>query len=276
MKFKIMKNSFFRGKKINDKRFDAYPKSNITIAKKFSKAIYRELGDFISGLILFGSVARTNTKSADIDILIIIDDVALQLTKEIVQTYRIILAKTVSNIAPDKLHIQTMSWTSFWEYVRAGDPVAVNILRDGIPLIDKGFFSPLKTLLYAGRIRPSQESVWTYYSLAPASLERSKARMEMAIIDLYWAMIDSAHAALMSIGEIPTSPSHIAEMIREKLVTPGYVEDEYADIAEELYKVSKKIIHKEKNDFTGQEYDSYKELANKFTDKMKKIIEKRK
>ena len=28
------------------------------------------------------------------------------------------------------------SYTTFWEYIRAGDPVGVNILRDGVPILD--------------------------------------------------------------------------------------------------------------------------------------------
>jgi uncharacterized protein (UPF0332 family)/predicted nucleotidyltransferase len=272
MKFNIIKG---KTRSKNEKNLKSMPKGNTVIARKFSEAIYKELGDFISGLILFGSTARAKSKTGDIDILIILDDVGMQMTKEIVQTYRVILAKTVSKIAPDKLHIQTMTWTSFWEYVRAGDPVAINILRDGIALIDHGFFDPLKTLLYNGRIRPSEESVWTYYSLAPASLQRADSRLEMAVIDLYWAMIDSAHAALMSIGEIPPSPSHVADMLKEKLVDSGYITEEYAEIARKLYVVSKKIAHKEVKNITGQQYEQYKELAEKFTNKMKKIIEKR-
>ncbi len=269
MKFNIKKN------RPSDKKLESYPKTNALIAKKFSQAIYKELGDFIAGLVLFGSSITKPIKSSDIDILIIIDDVNMQLSKEIVQTYRIILAKTVANISPEKLHIQTMTWTSFWEYVRAGDPVAINILRDGIALIDHGFFDPLKKLLINGRIRPSDESVWTYYSLAPASLQRAKARMDMAVVDLYWAMIDSAHAALMSLGEIPPSPSHVADMVHEKIVQAGLADEEYTDIARKLYVISKKIIHKEISEINGQQYDYYKDLAEKFTKKMKKIIEKR-
>ncbi len=276
MKFKVIKNRFFSKKSKNEIKKAKLPsKADSAIANRFAKAIYKEMGDFIAGLIVFGSSARRETSTNDIDILIIIDDVGMRMSKEIVQTYRIILAKTVAKISPEKLHIQTMTWTSFWEYVRAGDPVAINILRDGIPLIDQGFIAPLKVLLYNGRIRPSAESVWTYYSLAPASIQRAKSRMDMAIVDLYWAMIDSAHAALMSIGEIPPSPSYIADMIHKKLVEPGYVDEEYFHIAKKLYTISKKIIRKEVAGYTGKQYDEYQKLAEKFTKEMKKIIEKR-
>jgi uncharacterized protein (UPF0332 family)/predicted nucleotidyltransferase len=253
-----------------------YPISDISIARKFAKLVRKELGDFVMALALFGSSARGERQSRDIDILIIIDDVHLELNREVVQTYRIILAKLIAEVSPERLHVQTMNWTTFWEYVRAGDPVAINILRDSIALIDTGFFDPLQTLLFQGRIRPSHESIWTYYSLAPASLQRAKANIDMAVIDLYWAVIDSAHAALMSIGEIPPSPAHVADMIKKKLVEPGHIDERYAYIMEHMYDVSKKIMHREVASVDGKTYDKYVRLAHEFVNEMKKFIEKKK
>ena len=64
----------------------------------------------------------------------------------------------------EKLHITTLKFTSFWEYIRAGDPVGVNILREGMALIDSGFFEPMQQLLIQGKMRPSPEAVWVYFS----------------------------------------------------------------------------------------------------------------
>ena len=125
-----------------------YPKLDRDLARKFAKIVNAELGDLVSALVLFGSAARgSSNKSSDIDILIVTDDVHINMNKELVETYRIIIQKAVAKVNPDRLHIQTLPLTTFWEYVRAGDPVAVNILRDGIALIDKGFFDPLQLLL---------------------------------------------------------------------------------------------------------------------------------
>lgn len=254
-----------------------YPETELKIARKFAKKVYRELGDFVVAMCLFGSSARGERKRhGDIDIIIIVDDVHVQLNKEIVETYRIIVAKAVADIDPKRLHVQTMEWSSFWEYVRAGDPVAINILRDSIALIDIGFFDPLQVLLSAGRIRPSAESVWTYYAMAPASLERSRAHVDMALTDLYWAAIDAAHAALMAIGEIPVSPSHVPEAIQKKLVEPGYVSKRNVDIMKHLYEISKKILHRESSGFDGKTYDRYRKLSAEFVDEMKKFIESKK
>ncbi len=254
-----------------------YPAEELRIARKFAKKVYRELGDFVVALTLFGSSARGERKKhGDIDILIIIDDIHVQLNKDIVETYRIIIAKAVADVDPKRLHVQTMEWSAFWEYVRSGDPVAINILRDSVALIDTGFFDPLQILLSAGRIRPTAEAIWTYYAMAPASLSRSKTHVDMAIVDLYWAAIDAAHAALMTLGEIPVSPSHVSNMIEKKMVKPKYVSKRQADIMRHLYDVSKKILHREASGFDGKAYDRYKKLSNEFVGEMRKFIESRK
>ena len=106
------------------------------VARKFSKIVYKEFGDFIKAIVLFGSVAKKSKNPKDIDILIIIDDVKFKLSQDIVETYRIIVEKAVSETDQERLHIQSMKFSNFWEYMRAGDPVAINILRYGIALID--------------------------------------------------------------------------------------------------------------------------------------------
>ena len=211
-------------KKRENKNISHYLHEDIQIARKFAKLIHQEFGTFISSTILFGSAVKNipNPKR-DIDILIILDDTRTQFTPELVQTYRIILEKTIAKVNPKRLHIQSMKLTSWWEYVRAGDPVAINVLRSGVALIDSNIFDPMQALLDQGRIRPTKEAVWTYYTLAPASINRSRQHILTAAIDLYWSAVDAAHAALMSAGEIPPSPDHVALMLKEKLSAPHQV-----------------------------------------------------
>jgi predicted nucleotidyltransferase/uncharacterized protein (UPF0332 family) len=253
-----------------------YNPADLKIARKFANKIYKELGDFVVALTMFGSTARGERhKHGDIDILIIIDDIHVVLNREIVETYRIIIAKAAADISPKRLHVQTMAWSSFWEYVRVGDPVAMNVLRDSIALIDIGFFDPLQILLTSGRIRPTLESVWTYFAMAPASIQKSQTHIDMSIVDLYWAAIDASHAALMALGEIPESPSHVADMIQEKMVKPGHVKKKYADIMRHLYEISKRILHRQASNLDGRDYDHYRRLTDDFVKTMRKFIEKR-
>lgn len=265
----------FDVKKRENPSYKDYSKQNIELARTFAKGVYDEFGNFISALILFGSTARKNQNSHDIDILIVLDDVKVIFTQELVETYRIITEKVMAKVAPDRLHVHSMTLTSFWEYIRNGDPVAINILRDGISLIDNGFFDPLKILLADGRIRPTQEAIYNYYNMAPASLFRAKQSLLNAGINLYWSVIDSAHAALMSVGEIPPSPDHVAVVFDKRLVKTGKIRKRYGDIISDLYVLSKKIIHREKKELTGKEYDKYEAMARDFVNEVRRYLERK-
>ncbi|MGV8150155.1 MAG: nucleotidyltransferase domain-containing protein [Candidatus Woesearchaeota archaeon] len=252
-----------------------YEKHEIDIALEFSKEAKKEFKDLIRAIVLFGSVARkTNNKTGDIDILIIIDDVRIEMGPEIVQTYRIILEKLVAKISR-KLHITSLKFTNFWEYVRAGDPIAINMLRDGMPILDSGFFEPLQILLFQGRIRPSAESIQNYMALAPQTLQNSKKHILQATLDLYWAVIDAAHAALMSVNEIPPSPAHVADMLDEKLVKNGLLQKKHSYIMRNFYSLGKSIMHGELLQISGDQYDVYYKEAYSFVMDMKMFIEKR-
>ncbi len=267
----------FEVKKREHKNIAKYLDEDIQIARQFAKIMYKEFGNFIAGLVMFGSAAKNipNPKR-DIDILIVLDDVRIRLSKELVETYRIITERAIAATERQRLHVQSMKLTSFWEYVRAGDPVAMNILREGVALIDTGFFDPLQALLDQGRIRPSDESIWTYFTMAPASIHRAKQHLLTAMVDLYWAAIDAAHAALMVAGETPPSPDHVAVLVQEKLVKPGHLKRGCGHTMSELYKLFKGITHREIKEVSGADYEKYKKMAEKFVDEMRFFIEENK
>lgn len=252
-----------------------YPQNDFLVAKTFAQRIYKEFGDFVRAIILFGSTAKQKRNHGDIDILIVVDDVRIQFTEDIVQTYRIILQKTIADTDPKRLHIQSMKFSSFWEYVRAGDPVATNILRYGIALVDTGFFDPLQLLLDQGRIRPTPESIATYFAMAPGNITKAKQNMISAGIELYWAVINSAHAALMHYGEVPPSPEEVARLLNKTLVKQKLVSKGSAVVMEEMYELFKDLTNRSKSVFTGREYDQCRLKAEKFVKEMDQYIRKK-
>ena len=140
MRFDIKRNE--------QKNLSRYLPDDIETARKFAKIMYKEFGNFLSALVMFGSSATgTRSPKGDLDILVVLDDVRIKFSRELVETYRIITEKAVSEVDPKRLHIQSMRLTQFWEYIRSGDPVAINILRSGLALVDTGFFDPLQVLL---------------------------------------------------------------------------------------------------------------------------------
>lgn len=250
-----------------------YSKKTLDIAYEFAKEINKELRDVLKAIILFGSAARAKEKSNDIDILLIVDDVSIKFNQELVQTYRIIAEQTVRKVN-DKIHVTSMKFTSFWEYSRVGDPIALNILRDGIPLLDTGFFEPMQHMLHMGRLKPSSESMWSYYNRAPNLLRMSKVKILEACMDLYWAIIDAANAALMSINEIPPGPAHTADMLEDKLVKNKLLDKKYAWTMRKFFDLSKRIAQKELRSVSGKEYDEYFKEAKEFVDEMEKLLVK--
>ena len=256
-----------------------YEKDELKLAYDFSKKIYDEMGGFIKAIVLFGSVARVDTerpgeKIGDIDILVVVDDVTLVPGPDLVEAYRVIVEKIIGQVSP-KLHITTLKLTSFWEYVRAGDPVAVNILRDGVALLDTGFFDPLQALLIRGKIRPSQESIYTYFSRAPRTLNNSRWHVLQACVDLYWAVIDSAHASLMKLGEVPPSPEHVADLLDERMVKPKLLDKKYADTMRTFYRLQKMIVHREIREVNGAEYERYFQEAHEFVSAMEEYLNRK-
>ncbi len=253
----------------------AYNKEELTLAYRFASQIHREFGDFLKAVVLFGSTAKhIVNKRGDVDLLIVVDDVTVTPTEELVEAYRIIVEKIVTQISP-RLHITTIKLTTFWEYIRAGDPIGMNILRDGVALLDTGFFDPLRALLIRGRIRPSEEAVWTYFARAPRTLHNAKWHVLQAVIDMYWAVVDAAHAALMMIGETPPSPDHIGAILEERLVRPNHLSPKYAKTVSKLYLLQKKILYREIREIKGQELDALLVEAQQFVEKIDELINRR-
>src|SRR3989339_2096734 len=205
---KVVSSSNSKDKPVNIKKFN----SDVEIAHDFAFKCYKKFKDVVKAIAMFGSSTKNlSTPKSDIDIIIIIDDCTVDWDDELVAWYREELAKLLaSEKYPKELHINTVTLTAFWEELRAGEPLVINVLRYGEPLIDVGgFFDPLKVLLAKGKIRPSPEAVFMTMQRAGQHLIRANSNILNSIEGFYWAMVDASHAALMAINVIPPSPEHI-------------------------------------------------------------------
>jgi uncharacterized protein (UPF0332 family)/predicted nucleotidyltransferase len=255
-----------------------YQKDELDYALQFAKLAHTEFEEFLKGVILFGSAARKiegkqTTAAKNIDILILLDDVTFTLSKEMIEAYKIISQKLVLKVSK-RIHVTTLKMSTFWDYIRLSDPVGVNILRDGVALLDTGFFSPMQALLQKGHIQPTFESIWTHFNRAPETLNKSRSLLIKATLDLYWACIDSAHAVLMKEGNIPASPEHVADLMEQKLVKNKICQQRYATIMRNMYKLQKEITHRQIEDISGTEYEKYYSQAKQFVEKMRMILNK--
>ena len=250
-----------------------YTTEDYDTARQFASKVYKEFGGFIKGIMIFGGGSQTVTKG-DIDILIIVDNVSFYLTPEIIETYRIIIEKSAIETS-NRLHITTLRLTSFWEYIRVGDPIIVNMLRSGVGLIDTGFIFPLQLLLYEGRIRPTEESINAYFGKSKSAFFNGKAKIIQAVMDLYWAVMDCTHAVLMSTGEIPSTPQNAAETLHQKFVVTKKLDKKYPEILKKFYDISRKILHREIKEVNGEMFDKMEKDAKDFIMALKKVVEQK-
>ena len=249
------------------------------IAMDFAQKAHERFDRMIKSSILFGSVAKqVSQASSDIDIILIIDDAAISWDLELIAWYREELGKLIASQAKEygrDFHINTIKLTTWWQDLLHGDPVVVNILRYGDPLIDSGgFFHPLKSLLLQGKIRATPEAAYSALQRSPGHLARSRAAEMGAIEGVYWSMVDAAQAALITAKAFPPSPEHIPQLLKETFVDAGILKIGYVKAFRDLYVIHKGIAHGEISDIKGVEIDNWQEAARKFLIEMTRIIDR--
>ena len=247
------------------------------IAMDFAGKVYKKFSQIIKAIILFGSTTKnSSTTTSDIDIVIVIDDATVKWDQELIAWYRQELGTIIRrNPYKKELHINTIKLTTWWQDLINGDPVVVNVLRYGEALIDiGGFFNPLKVLLERGKIRSTPEAIYTALQRAPRHLASSRAAELGAIEGVYWAMVDSAHAALIAAQQLPPSPEHIPIILKETFVDKSMLKMSYVLWYRDLHLLHKKISHGEITDLKGVEIDLWQKRAEEFIKVMAELINK--
>lgn len=293
-KKKFVKNKKFSGKKPVKKKFVKHKSKKKKFAKKdvkqfptlnlkthseigmdFATKVYKKFDKLIKSIVLFGSTSKkTSVSGSDIDLILILDDVSVKWDQELIAWYRTELGKIVKN-SPYKseLHINTIKLSTWWEDLIKGDPVVMNIIRDGRALIDfGGFFEPLQYLLVEGKIRPSPEAIYSLLQRAPMHITRSRVSELNCIEGLFWSMVDSAQAALIAANVMPSSPEHLAVDLKENFVDNGKLKMKYVIWYRDLLFLHKKIVHGHITDLKGVEIDAWQEKAEEFLGVMAKLV----
>ncbi|MFQ5621662.1 MAG: nucleotidyltransferase domain-containing protein [Candidatus Nanoarchaeia archaeon] len=252
-----------------------YDKDEHELAKRFAKELQKELNVFLKEVIFFGSSARKTTQEQlyerDIDVLILIDDLQKVLSNELAEAYRIITENTARRIST-RFHINTLKVSAFWEYVSNGDPISINILREGQPLLEAGFFRPLQALLEQGHIRPSKENVWVYFLKAPQTLEGARWHVLQATIDLYWAALDATHAALLTLNMSPKHPGDALTLQANVLMKEHNFPREFHKLLKTLDASKDGISKRDIKHISGDEYDNLYSQTGKYVRFVQKWI----
>jgi predicted nucleotidyltransferase len=250
------------------------------IAMDFATKAYKKFDKIVKSIILFGSSAKKKAiAGSDIDIIILLDDVSIKWDQQLIAWYRTELEKIVkSNPYKIDLHINTIKLSTWWEDLMRGDPVVINIIRDGKSLLDfGGFFDPLKYLLLQGKIKSTPEAIYSLLQRAPAHITRSRVSELNTIEGLFWSMVDSGQAALIAANVVPSSPENLALDLKETFVDAGKLKMKYVEQYRDLLLLHKKIMHGHITDIKGIDIDKWQDKAEDFlkimVDLVKELIE---
>lgn len=247
---------------------EQYNQELVRIAREYTRKLFKEVSSFVKAVVIFGSLTKnTLNPDSDIDLLVVIDDTYMELTPEILDAFRLINERIILDTS-DKLHVHTLTLSNYWNYVRNGDPVMINILRDGYSLLDTGIFLPLQKLLYQGEIKPTPEAVYNYAKSSAFAILTSDKRVLEGLIDLYWSAINITHAFLMSKGELPHSPE-VLENTMKKYKT--FSKDDIK-LLKELYKLYKDITSNKKSLPDFKEFEKLRQRTIKYHNKIRKEL----
>ncbi len=245
-------------------------------AEKFKDKILDMFKGYIKAIIVWGSITRGDyTGKSDVDIYIIFDDTKFALKKfdEIRKKIDKDIYSTASSIDP-RLHPQPiLALTEFIKGIRYTHPLFFNIVREGYAIYDTGFFIPMRKLLEWGEFPVTPEAAHMRIDSVPRRVQRVRnVKLYMIAEDMYYAMLDAAQAVLMYVGVGPPAPKLAAKEVREHLVKPGLLEDEYAKSLEDVANFRKKVEHKEIKEISGAEVDKWLEKTEKYVKRFEKLL----
>jgi uncharacterized protein (UPF0332 family) len=245
---------------------------------KLPEQRYKDIAEFSRkieaslGRLVFSIVVRSPSESSDsVEIVLLVDDFNSTVFNQQLSDIQLKASELAySSTLPVKCSVVLAS--SFWDGFRGMDEGAMGLLRDGLVMHDRGFFLPLQDLLVTGKVRPSRESVKVYFVKAEQSMKSAGQRVHRAVLDLYWAVLDSAHAAVMMAGITPPSPKDLVGTVKRDLVARNLVHPRCAEVADRIYDVANRVMHREVFEISGRDFDSYLHDADFFIKEMDEFV----
>jgi len=260
----------------------------LRVAEIHKSLVLRKFERYIVSYVITGSFVRGDaTKTSDVDVFVVIDDTdvkrmpRLELKEKLRSiTYQYIYEAGELAGVKNKLNVQVYILTEFWESVKDAHPVIFTMLRDGVPLFDKGTFMPWKLLLKMGKLKPSPEAIDMFMSMGDKVSKTVKNVLtDLVIGDIYWGIITPAQALLMLYGLPPPTTKETPRVFRETFVEKEkLLEKKYADILEKILRTYKEFEHEKIKEIPGAQVDCFLKDAEEFLKRLKELreqIEKR-
>jgi uncharacterized protein (UPF0332 family) len=216
----------------------------------------KKVSDKHKGMISSTIIKRPELSRESIELMFIVDDLNSLVFDQHVAELKM-SASEMAYASTLPLQCDAMLASDLWTGFKARDEIIFQILRESLVVKDNGFFLPLQDLLVKGKVRPSEESVKVYFVKAERSMKSADQHVSKAVIDLYWAVTDAAHAAVMVAGITPPSPDELAETLKRELIARNLVHRRCGEIVDRLFNTAKQIMHKQRFEISGKEFDSY-------------------
>ncbi|MBT3690977.1 hypothetical protein HOG16_01905 [Candidatus Woesearchaeota archaeon] len=252
----------------------------LKISEVHKSMVLQKFEKYIVSYVAAGSLFR-GEKSNDIDVYVVIDDpdVRRMTRVELRDKLRSLIisqgfeAAAITGVKKD-FHVQIYILTDFWESIKDAHPVIFTLLRDGVPIYDRGVFTPWRLLLNMGRIRPSPEAIDMQMDMGEKLLERAKKKLLMiAGEDLYYGILNPSQAALMLYGVSPPTPKETVKLLEEVFVKKEKIlEQKYVDTLEKIRVFFKKIEHGKVKEIKGAEIDQLLIDAEDYLKRIKKLF----
>lgn len=261
----------------------------IRISEIHKSMVIKKFEKYILSYVLAGSLTQGRaTEKSDIDVWIVIDDTDVKKMSrlELKEKLRAIIigmgaeAGQITGIT-NKLNIQVYILTDFWDSLKEANPIIFTLLRDGIPMYDRGIFMPWKQLLRLGKIKPSREAIDIFMSSGEQMQKRIQLTLRnLGMEDLYYAALTPSQAAIMLYGLPPPTPRETPEVLEEVFVKKEkLLEKKWIQILKHNVQVRKDLEHGDMKEISGTQIDKMLKDTEDFLARIKKLftqIEERK
>ncbi len=262
-----------------------YDRALIT-AIKFAQA-HKQLArdkfeQYIVSYILTGAIARGDSAAdSPIHITVIVDDTDVRSmhSRELTEKLRVILAQMSSEVI-EMLNIQntviveTALLSEVWHNLLHAEHKTITLVREGIPLYDRGVFTPWKNMLAKGYFVPSAQSSTAMISLAHEQIHLARQQSRVALDHLYEGLFTAGTAVLLHYG-ISTAPSEIPTLINELCVKHKILEQEHLNTFVRIRDLHRHVHDNPEVTVNAREIDELTHEAERCVTRMERLIKQR-
>jgi predicted nucleotidyltransferase len=244
-------------------------------SKQFAAMVRDKFGKYIRTVLISGSITRSDFVSgSDVDVYVIFDDTATDkpFTSQMREGLYNQLCEMAAKLGKEPhVHVQLATVTEFVDGIRTANPIIFNFVRNGRPILDTGFFEPLKRMLYMGIIKPGKETVIQTLEASIEYLNKVRTYHEWSVERMYKAVTWSTNSILMASGREPVGVDFMVDALGE-LVSNQVLEPEHVRTLEKIVELQRLIEQGKASDLQFETIADYYEKSREFVKKSEQIV----